>query len=130
MNAARMSSIATVFGNGCFQVLKKASSVAFGSSVMAMNPFDGQTLRLAFPAISLGAMPAGSGAQAAKLDEATRDKVAAEQAASAMQLADRMVYDDVIDPRELRNAVLNGLKLAEHRLTGPCAPRQVKGITP
>ena len=108
--------------------LRKA--FGFGSSVMAVNPFDGQTLRLAFPAISLGAMPAGSGAQAAKLDEATRDKVAAEQAASAMQLADRMVYDDVIDPRELRNAVLNGLKLAEHRLTGPCAPRQVKGITP
>ena len=33
----------------------------FGSSVMAMNPFDGQTITLAFPSITLGALPAGSG---------------------------------------------------------------------
>ncbi len=29
----------------------------FGSSVMAMNPFDGQTISLAFPAVTLGALP-------------------------------------------------------------------------
>jgi acetyl-CoA carboxylase carboxyltransferase component len=108
--------------------LRKA--FGFGSSVMAMNPFDRQTLRLAFPAISLGAMPAASGSQAAKLDDETRKRIAEEQAGSAMQLADRMVYDDVIDPRELRNAVLSGLALAAHRLTGPREPRRTRGITP
>jgi acetyl-CoA carboxylase carboxyltransferase component len=94
--------------------LRKA--YGFGSSVMAMNPFDRQTVNLAFPAISLGAMPAASGAKAAKLDEATAQKIAADQAASAMQLADRAVFDDVIDPRDLRNALLDGLMLAKGRL--------------
>ena len=36
--------------------LRKA--FGFGSSVMAMNPFDGQTITLAFPSITLGALPA------------------------------------------------------------------------
>ena len=36
----------------------------FGSSVMAMNPFDGQTISLAFPSVTLGALPAGSSASA------------------------------------------------------------------
>ena len=38
--------------------LRKA--FGFGSSIMAMNPFDGQTISLAFPSITLGAMPASS----------------------------------------------------------------------
>jgi hypothetical protein len=29
-----------------------------------------------------------------------------------------MGYDDVIDPRELRNALIDGLRLAEARLSG------------
>ena len=35
--------------------LRKA--FGFGSSVMAMNPFDGQTITLALPSITLGALP-------------------------------------------------------------------------
>jgi acetyl-CoA carboxylase carboxyltransferase component len=31
-------------------------------------------------------------------------------------MAGRMVFDDVIDPRELRNALLDGLMLAKNRL--------------
>jgi acetyl-CoA carboxylase carboxyltransferase component len=88
----------------------------FGSSVMAMNPFDGQTLTLSFPAVTLGAMPADSGGRSAGMDEAERARIAAQQAASALALADRMVFDDVIDPRDLRNALLDGLMLAANRL--------------
>ncbi|WP_328806422.1 acyl-CoA carboxylase subunit beta [Novosphingobium aerophilum] len=88
----------------------------FGSSVMAMNPFDGQSLNLAFPAVTLGAMPADSGGRAAGLDEAERARIAADQAGGALNLADRMVFDDVIDPRDLRNALLDGLMLAANRL--------------
>lgn len=108
--------------------LRKA--FGFGSSIMAMNPFDGQTLNLAFPAISLGSMPAASGAAAAGLDDAARRRALAEQASGAWRLADRMVYDDVIDPRELRNALLAGLDLMRSRRDGPFAPRQVTGILP
>ena len=41
--------------------LRKA--FGFGSSVMAMNPFDGQTMTLAFPSITLGALPGRLGGQ-------------------------------------------------------------------
>ena len=34
-------------------------------------------------------------------------------------MAAGMVYDDIIDPRELRNALLEGLALAEGRLGNP-----------
>lgn len=108
--------------------LRKA--FGFGSSIMAMNPFDGQTVSLSFPAITLGAMPAASGAEAAKLDAATRARVAAEQAGGAYHLADKMGFDNVIDPRDLRNALLDGLMLAEGRRSGAVEPARLLGITP
>lgn len=108
--------------------LRKA--FGFGSSIMAMNPFDNQTLSLSFPAISLGAMPASSGAEAAKLDPETRARLMAEQAGGAFHLADKMGFDDVIDPRELRNALLKGLMLAEGRQTEPVEPVMHRGIMP
>jgi len=108
--------------------LRKA--FGFGSSVMAMNPFDGQTLSLAFPAATMGAMPAASGAAAAKLDDATRARIEAEQAGGAFHVANRMGFDDVIDPRDLRDALLRGLSLTEGRASAACEPVRVRGITP
>jgi len=108
--------------------LRKA--FGFGSSIMAMNPFDRQTLCLSFPAISLGAMPASSGSDAAKLDPETRARLLAEQAGGAFHVADKMGFDDVIDPRELRNALLKGLILAEGRQAGAVEPVALRGITP
>ena len=97
---------------------------------MAMNPFDGQTLSLAFPAVTLGALPAASGAPSAKLDDATRARIEAEQAGGSFHVANTLGYDEVIDPRELRNALLKGLALSEGRRGQACGPRQATGITP
>ena len=108
--------------------LRKA--FGFGSSIMAMNPFDGQTLSIALPAISLGAMPASSGSDAAKLDPETRARLLAEQTGGAFQVADKMGFDDVIDPRDLRNAILRGLTLAEGRQNGTAEPVMRPGISP
>ena len=108
--------------------LRKA--FGFGSSIMAMNPFDGQTLALALPAVTLGSLPVASGASSAKLDDATRARLEAEQLNGAFQVADRMVYDDVIDPRELRNALVRGLTLSAGRCAQARSPRQFSGITP
>ncbi|SNS12033.1 Acetyl-CoA carboxylase, carboxyltransferase component [Sphingomonas laterariae] len=108
--------------------LRKA--FGFGSSIMAMNPFDGQTLSLAFPAITLGAMPAAGGADAAKLDPETRARIAAEQAGGAYHLADKLAFDDVIDPRDLRNALITGLAMAEARRAGPFGPVRLGGVSP
>ena len=108
--------------------LRKA--FGFGSSIMAMNRFDGQTLSLAFPAVTLGALTAASGASSAKLDDATRARIEAEQAGGSFHVADTLGYDDVVDPRELRNALLKGLALSEGRRGQACRPGQVSGITP
>ena len=106
--------------------LRKA--FGFGSSVMAMNPFDGQTVTLAFPSITLGALPAGSEASAVD-DPEERARLAAEQARASVVGGARLSYDDVIDPRELRNALLAGLSLAEGRESAPRQPRP-GGILP
>jgi acetyl-CoA carboxylase carboxyltransferase component len=106
--------------------LRKA--FGFGSSVMAMNPFDNQTLSLAFPSITLGALPAASEASAID-DPEKRAQLAAEQARASVVTASRLSYDEVIDPRQLRNALLAGLSLAEGRESAPRQPRST-GILP
>jgi len=108
--------------------LRKA--FGFGSSIMAMNPFDHQTLSLAFPAISLGAMPAEAGASSAKLGEDARRAAIARQTGSAWGLSHKMAYDDIIDPRDLRNALLDGLKLMRNRRSAPFQPQAHEGILP
>lgn len=106
--------------------LRKA--FGFGSSIMAMNPFDGQTITLAFPSITLGALPAASDASAIS-DLEERERLALEQANSSIRASSRLAYDAVIDPRELRNALLAGLSLAQGRQSAPRSPR-ASGILP
>jgi methylmalonyl-CoA decarboxylase subunit alpha len=86
--------------------LRKA--FGFGSSVMGMNPWDNQAISIALPSVSLGGIPAISGAQAAKAN--------AEEAAQMQEVqsgawvpADAMAFDKVIDPRELRNEIIDVL---------------------
>jgi acetyl-CoA carboxylase carboxyltransferase component len=87
--------------------LRKA--FGFGSSAMAMNPFDHQTLTLAFPGVLLGAMPAESGGKAAGLSADQQAAAEILQAGGPYRIAHTMGYDEVIDPRDLRNALLAGL---------------------
>jgi acetyl-CoA carboxylase carboxyltransferase component len=94
----------------------------FGSSVMAMNPFDAQTLSIAFPGATLGAMPAGSGGKAAHADEAEQAALDAMQSGGPYQVASTLGFDEVIDPRELRNVLLAGLSLARARSEGTHEP--------
>jgi acetyl-CoA carboxylase carboxyltransferase component len=91
-------------------------SFGFGSTTMAQNPCDKQTLVLAFPGVTMGAMPAASGGRSAKLDAETQAAVERRQDAGPWGMAGAMAYDDVIDPRELRNALLAGLALARERI--------------
>ena len=56
-----------------------------------------------------------------------RQKAIRDQTGGAWALADKMAYDDVIDPRELRNALLAGLQLTANR---PTTERDRRGILP
>jgi len=87
----------------------------FGASTMAHNPFDRQTLCYTLPSVTMSSMPAASGGRAAKLDAEAQANVEQAQQAGPWGMAAGMGYDDVIDPRELRNALIDGLALAEGR---------------
>ncbi|CAM3343667.1 carboxyl transferase domain-containing protein [Nocardioides dubius] len=107
--------------------LSVRKAFGFGSSVMGMNAFDDQTVSLAFPGVTLGGIPAGVGGRTAKASAATQEALTANEAAGPWRLASSVTYDEVIDPRETRNALLAGLRLASVRLTEPVAPRQRTG---
>ena len=72
-------------------------------------------------------MPAGAGADSAGLNAEDKAKAFASQTASAWNLSSKMAYDDIIDPRDLRNALLDGLSLTANR---PTSPRKMEGILP
>ena len=108
--------------------LRKA--YGFGSSLMAMNPFDTQTVTYAFPGARLGAMPAESGADAARLEPDARAVLEHAELGGAYSSADTLSYDEIIEPSELRNALLDGLALSESRRRGPAEPAAHRGILP
>ena len=87
--------------------LRKA--FGFGAVTMAQNPFDKQTLCLSLPGVTMGAMPAKSGGASAKLDVEAQARAEAEQLSGPYKMAHHLVYDDIIDPTELRNRILDGL---------------------
>jgi len=87
----------------------------FGMVTMSGTPFDNQTLSFALPGVNLASMPAVSGGKAAKLSEEEQRAAEEAQLAGPYRMANGMGVDDVIDPRELRNALLAGLVLAEGR---------------
>lgn len=87
----------------------------FGLVTMAHMPHDRQTLTLALPSANIASMPAQSGGKTANLDDETREKIERAQRGGPYGLADRLGIDEVVDPRELRNALINGLLVAEAR---------------
>ena len=102
----------------------------FGSSAMGMNPFDRQTLTLAFPGATLGAMPARGGGAAVRADAEKQAELDAAELSGPYRIADQMGFDEIIDPRELRNALLDGLQLTKPRTAVEGGPRFRRGPLP
>ena len=102
--------------------LRKA--YGFGSTAMGMNPFDGQTLNLAFPGVSFGAMPAKGADDATGADQETREALREAELSSGYRSASSLSIDDVIDPADTRNMLLQGLEIASSRIDGAVNPKQ------
>jgi acetyl-CoA carboxylase carboxyltransferase component len=81
----------------------------FGAVTMAQNPFDRQTLCLSLPGVTMGSMPAASGGRSAKLDAEAQARAEEAQTSGPYKMAHHLIYDDIIDPSELRNRILDGL---------------------
>ena len=102
--------------------LRKA--YGFGSTAMGMNPFDGQTLNLAFPGVSFGAMPAKGADDATGADQETRKALREAELSSGYRSASSLSIDDIIDPSDTRNMLLQGLEIASSRIDGAANPKQ------
>jgi acetyl-CoA carboxylase carboxyltransferase component len=102
----------------------------FGSMVMGMIGFDGQSSVFAYPGATMGAMGASamSRATGADVDEAERLRRAELEA--SYRSAASLGFDELIDPRETRNVLLHGLERALHRRQEPAQPVARIGITP
>ncbi len=103
--------------------LRKA--YGFGSSMMGQNPYDGQTVTLALPDATVGAMPARGGADAIAADDPTRQRLAELEQGGPWRQADTMSYDEVVLPNDLRQALIDSLRLSSNRLAA--SPRDNRG---
>ncbi len=108
--------------------LRKA--FGFGSCVMAMNPHDAQTFSYAYPAATVGAMGAAGAGRAVGADEQARQELRRAEEESAYRSASALSFDEVIDPRESRNAVLTALAVSARRRSHPVEPKARTGISP
>jgi len=108
--------------------LRKA--FGFGAPIMGMNLFDGRTRHYAFPGVSLATMPAKAGGALAKAGDETRAELEAVEAGGPWKLASETSYDDVIDPRDLRDVLLADLARAARTGTGPVRPLRRTGHMP
>ena len=108
--------------------LRKA--YGFGSMVMGMIPFDGQSAVFAFPGATMGAMGAAamSRATGADVDEAERLRTAELQA--SYRSASSFGFDELIDPREIRNVLLHSLERALFRRQVPAEPSRASASLP
>ncbi len=102
----------------------------FGSCVMAMNGYDEQTLSYAFPGATMGAMGSQGAGNAVGADDDTRAALREAELESSYRSAAGLGFDELIDPRDLRNAILDGLTLSARRRAGAAEPVARIGITP
>ncbi len=126
---ARMFAAQTVATVPKFEVtLRKA--YGFGSMVMGMIGFDNQSGVFAFPGATMGAMGAAAmtRAKGADADEAAMLRDMELQA--SYRSAGALGFDELIDPREIRNVLLHSLERALFRRQAPAEPVARVGITP
>lgn len=102
----------------------------FGSSVMAMNPHDEQTLSFAFPGATLGAMGSRGAGNSLGADDSTRADLHRAEMESSYRSASGLSFDQLIEPAELRNVILAALDASSRRRQLPVEPVGRPGINP
>ena len=126
---ARMYAAQTLATSPKFEVtLRKA--YGFGSMVMGMIPFDGQSGVFAFPGATMGAMGAAAMSRAKGSDEDEAEALRKMELEASFGSAKTFGFDELIDPRETRNVLLHSLERALHRRQAPAEPVARIGITP
>ena len=87
--------------------LRKA--YGFGSMVMSLLGYDQQVATFAYPGATMGAMSAAALSRASHAGEDLSAKLRNAELQASYQSAERMGFDELIDPRETRDALLASL---------------------
>jgi acetyl-CoA carboxylase carboxyltransferase component len=93
--------------------LRKA--YGFGSMVMGMIPFDGQSAVFTFPGATMGAMGAAALSRSRGSDVDEAEMLRAMELEASYRSAESFGGDELIDPRDTRNVLLQSLERALHR---------------
>jgi len=93
--------------------LRKA--YGFGSMVMGMIPFDGQSAVFTFPGATMGAMGAAAMSRSRGSDVDEAEMLRAMELEASYRSAESFGGDELIDPRDTRNVLLQSLERALHR---------------
>jgi acetyl-CoA carboxylase carboxyltransferase component len=88
--------------------LRKA--YGFGSMVMSLLGFDQQTAAFAYPGATMGAMSAAALSRATHAGEDVSAKLRDAELQASFRSAEHMGFDELIDPRETRDALLAALR--------------------
>jgi acetyl-CoA carboxylase carboxyltransferase component len=108
--------------------LRKA--YGFGSMVMGMIPFDGQSAVFAFPGATMGAMGAAAMSRARGSDDDEAAQLHRMEVEASYRSAHGFGFDELIDPRETRTMLLHSLERALHRRQAAAEPVARVAITP
>jgi acetyl-CoA carboxylase carboxyltransferase component len=128
-SGARMFAAQTLATSPKLQVtLRKA--YGFGSMVMAMIGFDGQSSVYAFPGSTMGAMGAAAMSRATGADADVAARLREAELQASYRAAGTFGFDELIDPRETRNVLLHALERALYRRQAPAEPVARIGILP
>jgi len=128
-SGARMFAAQTVATAPKFEVtLRKA--YGFGSMVMGMIGFDGQSAVFAFPGATMGAMGAAAMSRARGSDVDEAEMLREMELEASYRSASTLGFDELIDPREIRNVLLHSLERALLRRQQAAEPVARVAITP
>jgi acetyl-CoA carboxylase carboxyltransferase component len=108
--------------------LRKA--YGFGSMVMSLLGFDDQVATFAYPGATMGAMSAAALSKASHADEDVEAKLRKAELQASFRSAQHLGFDELIDPRETRDALLGALKRGIYSRQSAAEPVSRTVITP
>jgi acetyl-CoA carboxylase carboxyltransferase component len=100
--------------------LRKA--YGFGSMVMSLLSFDNQSATFAYPGATMGAMSATALSRASHAGEDLTTKLREAELQASYRSAEHMGFDELIDPRETRDALLASLQRGLSRRQAAAEP--------
>jgi acetyl-CoA carboxylase carboxyltransferase component len=128
-SGARMYAAQTLATTPKFEVTVR-KAYGFGSMVMGMIAFDGQSGVFAFPGATMGAMGAAAMSRARGSDEDEAAMLRGMEVEASFRSAEGLGFDELIDPAETRNVLLHSLERALSRRQAPAEPVARIGVMP